>query len=157
MTRRHAMLLLLSTLAAACGRKTRLRPPEDVRPTAPDNIIAKAVPEGLLLSWSRPTEYTGGDRMRDLARFEVQRAVDRGGPLAYEMRTNFELTDRFRFQKAKRIEWTDTDVVEGQRYLYRVIAITADEDRSDPGGPIAVDYHRPPPAPPKAQPATPAP
>jgi hypothetical protein len=137
-----ALAVALAGLAAvpACGRKARPLPPELVRPEAPTELTAISTPEGIRLSWLRPQHYSGGGRMNDLGEFVIQRAPGDGAPPEFESVASLTLDDRFRFRPERRVTWTDQDVVHGRRYLYRVIAVTLDDYRSAPAGPIAIRF-----------------
>jgi len=138
---RAAVLVLLTLLAPACGHKNRLIAPELVRPESPEELSAVATPEGVRLTWNRPTRYSGGGRMDDLDGFVIQRATGTGAvSAAYAQVGKVTLTDQNRFRKERRIEWVDTTATPGERYFYRVIAVTLDRDRSIPAGPVSVQF-----------------
>ena len=85
--------------------------------------------------------------MNDLGRFLIDRAPDtETGPVPFTRVGKVELTDQNRFRKERRLEWLDRDVTPGQRYLYRVTAVTLDDYRSAPAGPVAVRFGPAPPA-----------
>jgi hypothetical protein len=140
-------LAAATLLLAACGVRTRPLPPERVQPEPPSQVVAKAGPEGIHLTWRRPTRYSGGKHMRDLGHFDVERATG-GSPFARV--ATVDVSDQVRFRQEKAFDWTDTAVVAGETYTYRVIAVTLDDYHSAPGGPVTVDYH---PAPVPAAPA----
>ena len=135
--------LCAALLLAACGRRTTPVAPELVHPKPPADVVASATPGGVQLRWARPSQYTSGKRMRDLEGFIVERAADEGGHLIFAEVATIHLEDRYRFQQARRIEWLDANVSEGQRYFYRVVALTLDDYRSKPAGPVAIDFRRP--------------
>ena len=135
-----ALAVTLTSLGAACGRKSLPVAPETVRPRAPATLAAASTPEGIRLTWLRPLLYTGGQRMHDLDRFLVERAPGEGAPSAFTRVATVVLEDRFRFRKERRLDWVDREVKAGERYLYRVIAVTRDGSRSVPAGPVAIRY-----------------
>ena len=138
---RATVLVVLALLAPACGQKNRVIAPELVRPETPDDLAAIATPEGVRLNWNRPTRYSGGGRMDDLDGFVIQRATGTGAvSAAYAQVGKVTLTDQNRFRKERRIEWVDTTATPGERYFYRVIAVTLDRDRSIPAGPVSVQF-----------------
>lgn len=151
MTRRLGVVVLLAI--AACGVKQSPLPPEVVQPEPPSEIVAKSTPEGVRLSWKRPTTYSGGQHMRDLAGFDIERADGADG--GFVRVGAVEVTDRDRFRQEKTTEWVDATAVAGETYRYRVVATTLDGYRSSPGGPVTVDYRAAAPRPETSQP-TPA-
>lgn len=139
---RHRLgtLALLVTLATAgCGNKTPVLPPGAIQPRAATALVASVVPGGVQLTWRRPTEYSGGTRMTDLAGFEIQRAPG-DGSADFALVGTREIDDPLRFRPEREIAWLDTTVTAGSRYLYRVITLTRDGYRSVPAGPIAIQY-----------------
>lgn len=142
-------LVIACGLLAACGNKTQLRPPEAVKPSPPAALDASSAKDGVLLTWRRPTQYTGGARMSDLGGFEIERAAADGmGEFAKVGR--IELDDQKRFRPQRDITWTDTTAVAGSRYRYRVISFTLDGYESVPSGMATVLFDpskAPPPAP----------
>jgi len=124
----------------ACGRKNLPVAPETVRPRAPATLAAASTPEGVRLTWLRPLQYTGGLRMHDLDRFWVERAPGDGTPATFKRVATVVLEDRFRFRKERRLDWVDQEAKPGERYLYRVIAVTRDGSRSAPAGPVTILY-----------------
>jgi hypothetical protein len=147
-----AILLLSATALAACGNKTAVRAPEAIQPRPASALVASVVPGGVQLTWRRPTEYSGGDRMTDLGGFEIERAPY-DAPAGFAIVGTLELDDQLRFRPQREVTWTDTTVVEGSRYLYRVTAFTLDGYRSRPAGPVAIQYDPRKIAPRAAQPA----
>lgn len=135
-------LVLLVGLALACGRKTPPLAPELVRPEPPGELAAASTPGGVRLGWLRPERYSGGLKMNDLDRFLIERAPGDGTAPQFVQVGVLQLTDRYRFRKERHLEWTDTDVTAGARYLYRVTAMTLDGSEST-AGPIAVRFEPP--------------
>jgi hypothetical protein len=134
------MLVLVSALAvAACGVRSRPLPPELVQPEPPTDLVAKSTPEGVRLTWRRPTSYSGGKHMRDLAGFEIQRATVPSFDFAAI--GTVTLTDQNRFQQEHSVTWTDVEAVVGTTYRYRVIAATLDGYRSVPSEPVTIEHH----------------
>jgi len=137
--RRAVLVAGVGALLVACGQKTPPVAPELVRPRAPSALTATATAEGIRLVWHRPETYTGGKRMRDLARFLIERASGEGAP-GFVRVGELELDDRLRFRQERRLEWIDHDATPGQSYLYRVTSVTLDGDRSKPAGPVAIRF-----------------
>jgi len=135
-----SLAAVVVVLGGACGRKSPPVAPETVRPRAPATLTATSTPEGVRLTWLRPLTYTGGQRMHDLDRFLIERAPGEGASPTFVRVATVVLEDRFRFRKERRLDWLDHDVKPGDRYLYRVIAVTRDGSRSGPAGPVVIRY-----------------
>ena len=130
--------LALAAVLLACGNKTPVRPPELVQPKPATSLAASSAKEGVVLTWRRPNEYSGGGRMNDLGGFEIERASGEGGDYARIGR--IDLDDQTRFRPQRDITWTDTTAVAGERYRYRVVAFTLDGYESAPAGPAMVEF-----------------
>ena len=154
MIRRHGAWGLGLMLLVACGVRTRPLPPELVQPKPPTQLVAKSAPDGIRLAWRRPTTYSGGQHMRDLAHFDVERAPGTGDD-AFASVGIIEVTDQLRFRQEKTFEWTDTGAEVGSTYRYRVIAVTLDDYRSVPGGPVTIEHRAVAAAPPERPAAKP--
>ena len=137
-------LVLTAALPIACGRKGPVIAPQLVRPEAPESLAAVSTPDGVRLTWLRPLHYSGGGRMHDLGRFEIERTVENeGGTSGYEKAGEVTLDDQHRFRKERRIEWIDKTAVPGTKYAYRVTAVTLDRYRSAFAGPVTVQFGPP--------------
>jgi hypothetical protein len=135
---RGRVVLAVLALTVACGVKGKPLAPELVQPTPPSGLVAKSLTEGIRLTWRRPTEYSGGKHMRDLAGFDVERAD--GDVATFAKVGTVELTDQTRFQQEKSITWTDTSAVAGTTHRYRVVARTLDGYRSVPSEPVTLEH-----------------
>jgi hypothetical protein len=136
------VLVLAAALAGvgvACGNKTDIRPPELVQPKAPTSLLARSTSGGVVLTWRRPGEYTGGGRMNDLGGFDVERAPAEG-PSDFVRVGRIELDDQTRFRPQREITWTDATASPGARYRYRVIAFTLDGYESAAAGPVQIEF-----------------
>ena len=142
-------------LLVACGVKNRPLPPELVQPEPPTEIVGRSQPDGVRLTWTRPTTDSGGRHMRDLGGFNIDRATGADG-IDFARVGRVTLTDQDRFRQERTISWTDTSVVTGTTYRYRVTAFTLDGYRSVPGGPLTIE-HTPGASAQAPPPATPAP
>jgi hypothetical protein len=76
--------------------------------------------------------------MRDLVRFEIERARAGDAHQPFIVAGMLSLTDQQRYQQVRTLEWTDTMTTPGAEYLYRVVAVTSDGYRSPPSEPVAV-------------------
>jgi hypothetical protein len=129
---------LAGALLAACGMKGDPIAPELVQPRPVERLSATAAPEGVALRWRRPTHYSGGGRMRDLVRFEIERARAGDPHQPFTLAGVLTLTDQQRYRQVRTLEWTDTMTTPGVEYLYRIVAVTSDGYRSPPSKPVAV-------------------
>jgi hypothetical protein len=136
----HATLIVTVSMAllTGCGMKGDPIAPELVQPLPVERLSATAAPEGVALRWRRPTHYSGGGRMRDLERFEIERARIDGAPETFALAGVLTLTDQQRFRQVRTLEWTDTMTAPGAEYWYRIIAVTSDGYRSPPSEPVFV-------------------
>jgi hypothetical protein len=128
---------------AGCGHKGGVQAPELVRPEPPTDLAAGATPEGVRITWTRPTKYAGGQRMRDLGSFVVERSDADASPPKFERVGIVELQDQKRFRQDRRLEYLDQDVAPGRGYLYRVRARTGDGYDSPWAGPARVQLKKP--------------
>lgn len=140
--RRAAVLTVLAlTLAVpACGRKTAPKPPQLVAPRTVEELSLATQSGGILVRWSRPTEYVDGTGMEDLGGFVVERNRYNSD---FEEIARVPVTDRGRFQKAKRFDYLDTKLLPGATYHYRIVAYTTDGYYSAPSGAAEITWNPP--------------
>jgi hypothetical protein len=138
-----ALLAALCTLAAACGRKTPVKPPELVAPQRIENLAASNAPDGIRLTWQRPTTYADGTRMTDLGAFRIERSTA-GRP--FSLIATIALSDQARFQQERRFRWVDADTLVGETYQYHVISFTTDGYDSEPSNIVTIERAMPTPA-----------
>ena len=150
---RRAVLTLVALvlLAPACGRKTMPKPPQLVAPKPVQEISLATQKNGILVRWSRPTEYVDGSSMEDLGGFVVERNRYNS---KFEEIARVPVTDQGRFQKAKRFDYLDTQLLDGATYHYRVVAYTTDGYYSVPSDAGEITWN-PPSAPANPDDATP--
>lgn len=130
--------LALALALAACGLKTAPVAPELVEPLPATNLHAHPAPSGVRLVWRRPTRYSGGGRMRDVERFDVERTTEESG--AWTIVGRLVMEDRYRLRQPRQIEWIDETAVPGTHYRYRVVTVTRDGYESPPSDPAAVRH-----------------
>ena len=65
----------LTGMLLGCGKKGDPSPPEFFAPASVATLVATPKAEGVLLSWDAPTETVRGERLIDLAQFEIRRGV----------------------------------------------------------------------------------
>jgi hypothetical protein len=142
---RGAALLVAAACAAlpACGRKTLVKPPELVAPERIQNLTATNGPDGIRLTWERPTRYADGSRMFDLGAFHVERSM---AGIAFAPLATVEVTDRDRIQQVRHFRWVDADTSVGLTYQYRVISLTTDGYVSQPSNIATLERAIPTPA-----------
>jgi hypothetical protein len=149
------MLLVLALLVPACGRKTMPKPPQLVAPKPVQELSLATQKGGILVRWTRPTEYVDGSGMEDLGGFIVERNRYNS---KFEEIGRVPVTDQGRFQKAKRFDFVDTHLLDGATYHYRVVAFTTDRYFSSPSDAAEITWNPPNAAPapsPGADDATP--
>lgn len=137
-----AIALLALLIASGCGVKSALIPPQEARPERIVDLKGAAAAGGIRLSWSRPTHYTAGGRMRDLDQFVILRA-EPGQQLSPLIK--IPLTDQERFRQQRRLSYLDADAQLGRSYRYEVIALTADGYQSAPSNQVELVRTPPPP------------
>jgi hypothetical protein len=123
-----------------CGRKTDVKPPQLVAPRTVTEVSLSTKPDGIEVGWSRPTEYVDGTTMEDLNGFVVERSRNNE---AFRELARVPVTDRGRFQKAKRFEYLDKALTEGTTYHYRVVAFTTDGYYGAPSGAATLTWDGP--------------
>jgi len=150
-TRRPAALGLRTTAlvaillaSGACGRKTMPKPPQLVAPKPVQELSLSTQSRGILVRWSRPTEYVDGSGMDDLGGFVVERNRYNS---KFEEIARVPVTDQGRFQKAKRFDYLDTELLPGAVYHYRIVAFTADHYYSTPSDAAEIVWNPPSAAP----------
>ena len=120
------------------------RPPQWVAPKTVQELSLTTQSNGILVRWSRPTEYVDGNTMEDLGGFVVERNRY-NSPFTEVARV--PVTDQGRFQKAKRFDYLDTQLLAGAIYHYRIVAFTTDRYFSSPSDAAEITW----------SPATPSP
>jgi hypothetical protein len=141
---RAGALSLLVLGVVGCGRKTEVKPPQLVAPHVVTEVSLTTRADGVEIGWSRPTEYVDGTTMEDLGGFVVERSRNNE---SFRELTRVAVTDRGRFQKAKRFQYVDQTVTEDTTYHYRVVAFTTDGYYSVPSGAATLVWERPQPSP----------
>jgi hypothetical protein len=129
-----ASVSLLCLCPAACGKKTPVRPPAFVLPEPTGDLALDVEKGSVVLRWGRPQQYVDGTEMDDLAGFVVLRASQdaQGNTSAFTKVATVPVEDRDRFRKAKRFNYTDTQLTAGTLYRYRVQSFTLDGYSSEP-------------------------
>ena len=125
-----------------CGKKGDLRAPELATPKVIENLRATSVPNGVALTWGRPTEYVDGKELKDLMGFVIFRkdisptCVD--CPVPYRPLTTVDLEDREKFVKQKQYRYVDEEVQPKMIYRYRVSSQLKDGSLSEPSNEVEI-------------------
>jgi hypothetical protein len=133
------VLVVLSALTTSCGRKSMIRPPEDVLPKTITDLSAVTTPNGVQLSWSRPRTYANGSRMTDLGGFVIERAAGSAPDAPFSRLGLLEVNDRERFRQTTHFRYLDHDTTVGIAYRYRVVSFTTDRYFSAPSNEVVVE------------------
>jgi hypothetical protein len=133
-----AMLLI------GCGVKSPPVPPQEAMPERIVGLEAASQKNGVLLSWARPDRTAGGQTMRDLGSFEVDRAENTA---AFEPLVEIPVTDQDRFQQQSKFTYLDAGAQVGHHYRYQIISATSDAYRSDPSNEAEITHELPKPPP----------
>ena len=135
---------LAAMLTVGCGVKSAPIPPEYALPERIVSLNAVSETNGVRLSWERPDRTVGGRKMRDLERFEVERAENTAefNPIA-----QIPVTDLDRFQQEHQFSYLDSTAQLGHHYRYQVISETQDAYRSAPSNMAELTRQKPPPPP----------
>ena len=146
-----AALLICVALAnlgwLGCGVKSVPIPPEAARPEKIANLEGSSSKDGIRLSWSRPENYAGGQKMRDLGGFTISRST---GDAPFQKIGEIQVNDQGRFQVERTFTYTDKATELGSSYRYQVISNTTDGYHSEPSN-IATIVRRAPKPPPNPE------
>ncbi len=130
-----------------CGVKSVPIPPEAARPEKILNLEGSSSNNGIRLTWSRPENYAGGQKMRDLGGFTINRST---GDAPFQKIGEVQVTDQGRFQVERTFTYTDKATELGSSYRYQVISNTTDGYHSEPSN-IATIVRRVPKPPPNPE------
>ncbi len=137
------VLLIAAMLAVAgmgCGKKGNPLAPELAAPKTITNLTARSGPNGVILTWSRPTEYVDGSSLKDLASFVIFRKEVSSScpdcPVPYRQLTTVNVEDRQRFSQQKQYRYDDQEVRQKAIYRYRVSSQLLDGSLSAPSNEV---------------------
>ena len=136
--------VLGSMLWMGCGVKSPPTPPQYAIPERITDLSATSEAQGVRLEWERPVTYASGSKMRDLAKFEVDRA---GADGAFYPLLEIPVTDQARFQQQHRFSYLDSSAEMDHSYKYRVFSETEDHYRSEASNAAEITRKQPKPAP----------
>lgn len=139
---------LAAAMAAAwltgCGVKNAPVPPLMALPATITDLRTISDPDGIKLTWKRPTRYQGGGTMRDLGDFIILRAIGNATP---EPLVEIPVTDQERFSVQREFSYVDGETAIGQTYRYEIISRTLDGYDSAPSNQAETTRVKPRPAP----------
>jgi hypothetical protein len=127
---------------SGCGKKGDPRAPELATPRVIENLRAASAPNGVALTWSRPTEYVDGSELKDLVGFAIFRkdisptCVD--CPVPYRPLTTVDIEDREKFVKQKQYRYLDEEAQQKMIYRYRVSSQLKDGSLSEPSNEVEI-------------------
>ena len=134
--------VLLTALSSGCGKKGDPRAPELATPKVITNLTATSGPNGVILTWSRPTEYVDGREIKDLAAFMIfRKEVSPTCPdcaVPYRPLTTVSVEDREKFVKLKQYRFIDEEAQPKAVYRYRVSSQLSDGSLSEPSNEVEV-------------------
>ena len=132
--RRILFAITLALLFAGCGKRGPLIPPEALHPAPVADLQVRQTGNNFEVTWSIPTQNEGKRPLKDLAGFRLFKrevlppAEDcESCPDAYRLFKNIDLEylqDIRRFGNS--LYCTDSDVIDGKTYQYKVISYRKD-------------------------------
>lgn len=135
-------ILGLAVLGAACGKKGDPRAPELVAPQTITNLAARPGPEGVILTWNRPTADVEGRELKDLGSFVIFRKELPPGcpdcPAPYRPLTTVYVEDREKFVRQRQYRFDDREVKPNALYRYRVSSQLLDGTLSAPSNEVEI-------------------
>jgi hypothetical protein len=141
--KRFLVLALMIVMAGVgCGKKGEPRAPELATPKTITNLAARSGPNGITLTWNRPTEYVDGKELKDLASFVIFRkevsATCPDCPVPYRQLTTVNVEDRDKFVQKKQYRYNDQEVRPKAIYRYRISSQLLDGSLSAPSNEVEV-------------------
>lgn len=141
--KRFLVLALMVVMAAVgCGKKGDPRAPELATPKTITNLAARSGPNGISLTWNRPTEYVDGKALKDLASFVIfRKEVSQSCPdcpVPYRPLTTVNVEDRDKFAQKKQYRYDDQEVRPKAIYRYRISSQLLDGSLSAPSNEIEI-------------------
>lgn len=131
---------IIVVLCIGCGKKGEPRAPELAMPQLIKNLTAKPDRNGIVLSWSRPTEYVDGRSLTDLTGFVIFRKdlspTCPECPVPYRPLAAVNVEDREKFVKQKQYRFIDENAQAQMIYRYRVSSRLKDGSLSNPSNEV---------------------
>jgi hypothetical protein len=142
MTSLVAISIFFLITGTGCGKKGDPRAPELATPQTIKNLTARAAQTGIVLTWSRPTEYVDGSEIKDLAGFVIFRKDLSPScpdcPVPYRPLTTVMVEDREKFVKQKQYRFVDEQVQGQTVYRYRIASQLTDGSLSQPSNEVEI-------------------
>ena len=142
MKRRLVIAMVLIAAAWSCGKKGDPRAPELATPKTITNLTARTGPNGITLTWSRPTEYVDGTALKDLASFVIFRKEISPScpdcPVPYRQLTTVNVEDREKFVQQKQYRYDDQETRPKATYRYRIASQLFDGSLSAPSNEVEI-------------------
>ena len=142
MKRFLVLALMIAMAGAGCGKKGEPRAPELATPKTITNLAARSVPNGISLTWDRPSEYVDGKELKDLASFVIFRKEVAQScpdcPVPYRPLTTVNVEDRDKFVQKKQYRYNDQEVRPKAIYRYRISSQLLDGSLSAPSNEVEV-------------------
>jgi hypothetical protein len=136
------LALMPVLLFSACGKKGDPRAPELATPKVIENLRASSVPNGVALTWRRPTEYVDGSELKDLTGFVIFRKEISPAcpdcPVPYRPLTTVDVEDHQKFIKQKEYQYVDEETQPNMTYRYRVSSQLRDGSLSEPSNEVEI-------------------
>jgi hypothetical protein len=114
--------------------------PELAAPRVIANLTARPAGDGVILTWSRPTEYVDGRAIKDLGSFVIfRKEISSSCPdcvVPYRELTTVSVEDREKFIKQKQYRFIDDEARPNTVYRYRVISQLTDGTLSEPSNEV---------------------
>jgi len=142
MRRITILAVLVAALAGSCGKKGDLHAPELASPKIITNLSATSSPNGVVLTWSRPTQFVDDRPIKDLASFIIfRKEVAPSCPdcvVPYRPLTTVGVEDREKFVKQRQYRYVDEEAQPKTTYRYRVLSELSDGSRSEPSNEVEI-------------------
>ena len=140
--KRLITLLMMLCASFGCGKKADPRAPELATPQVITNLAGRSGPNGITLTWTRPTEYVDGTALKDLASFVIfRKEVSQSCPdcpVPYRQLTTVNVEDREKFVRQKQYRYDDQEVRPTLIYRYRIASQLSDGSLSAPSNEVEV-------------------
>ncbi|HEX9879081.1 MAG TPA: fibronectin type III domain-containing protein [Candidatus Binatia bacterium] len=137
-------IAMVFVVAASCGKKGPPRAPELAVPQVIGDLKAEAGRTGVILTWSRPTRYVDGQRLRDLQGFVVFRKEISPScpdcPVPFREQFTVLIDDQERLIQKPKFRTVDQTLSPGATYIYRVFSRLVDGSLSEPSNEASITW-----------------